>query len=76
MTLGEFQATKKHDDNYLVFVKKHKTFTTHGPANILCLPFTHKWMNIFITKFLNQLGDVDMANTAPVFLTWSLCKIT
>lgn len=76
MTLGEFRAAKKYDDDYLVLVKKHKTFATHGPANILCSPFIHEWMNIFITKFRNQLGDVDMANTAPVFLTWSLRKMT
>ena len=76
MTLGEFRAAKKHDDDYLILVKKHKTFATHGPANILCSASMYQSLGTFINKFRNQLGDVDTANTAPVFLTWSLRKMT
>ena len=76
MTLGEFRAAKKHDDDYLILVKKHKTFATHRPANILCSASMYQSLGTFINKFRNQLGDVDTANTAPVFLTWSLRKMT
>ena len=36
----------------------------------------YEWLGIFINKFRNQLGDVDTKNPAPVFLTWSLRKMT
>ena len=76
MTLGEYGGAKKHDDDYLILVKKHKTFATHGPTNILCSPSMCEWLGISITNFRNQLGDVETVNTAPVFLTWSVRKMT
>ena len=76
MTLGEFRLAEKHGDDYLILVKKHKTFAAHGPANIVCSPSMYEWLGIFINKFRNQLGDVDAKNAAPVFLTWSLRKMT
>ncbi|CAB3983100.1 Hypothetical predicted protein [Paramuricea clavata] len=71
MTLEEFRAAKRHDSEYLVNVKKHKTFATHGPAHIVFSLSLFKWTEIFISKCRNALGDVDTTNASPVFLTWS-----
>jgi hypothetical protein len=71
MTLEEFRAAKRHDSEYLVNVRKHKTFATHGPAHIVFSLSLFKWTEIFISKCRNALSDVDTTNTSPVFLTWS-----
>ena len=51
MTLGEFRVAKEHDDDYLILIKKHKTFATHGPANILCSASMYQSLGTFINKF-------------------------
>ena len=34
MTLSEFNKAKQEDSCFVVQVKKHKTFTAHGPASV------------------------------------------
>ena len=72
MTLEEFKNAHKDEDDHVVKVKKHKTFTTHGPAHIVMSSTIYTWLGIFITEFRNKLGDVDKGNNAPVFLSWNL----
>ena len=51
-------------------VKKHKTFTTHGPVNLVMTPTIYNWMKIFISKFRYPLADNTSNDDEPVFLTW------
>jgi site-specific recombinase XerD len=71
MTIGEFRSAQALDGSFVVKVKKHKTFTTHGPANIVLSTMLHNWMKIFINKFCYALADNTSENGEPVFLTWS-----
>ncbi|CAB3998490.1 Neurofilament medium polypeptide [Paramuricea clavata] len=71
MTIGEFRSAQALDGSFVVKVKKHKTFTTHGPANIVLSTMLHNWMKIFINKFCYALADNTSENDESVFLTWS-----
>ena len=68
MTLEEFNNASKEEDCHVVRVKKHKTFTTHGPANIVLSSSLYGYMLIFISKFRNQLVDADTSEKSAVFL--------
>ncbi|CAB4029523.1 Hypothetical predicted protein [Paramuricea clavata] len=72
MTLEEFQNAHQDGDDYVVKVKKHKTFTTHGPAHIVMPTAIYMWLGIFVSNFRNKLGEVDKGDNAPVFLSWNL----
>ena len=62
---------QEEDGCFVVKVKKHKTFTTHGPAHLVLSASLHHWMEIFISRFRNTLGGVSTDDAAPVFLTWT-----
>ena len=70
MTLEEFNNATKEEDCHVVRVKKHETFTTHGPANIVLSSSLYGYMLIFISKFRNQLVDADTSEKSAVFLSW------
>ena len=69
MTLGEFCKAQEEDGSFVIKIRKHKTFTTHGHANIVLSPSLHQWMNIFVSKFRNSLENAPTQDTAEVFLT-------
>ena len=68
-TLGEFRKAKERDGCYVVQVKKHKTFTTHGPSPVVLSLSLYQWMEIFILKFCNAVAE-NCDDAAQVFLTW------
>lgn len=72
MTLAEYKKACKDEDDLVVNVKKHKTFTTHGPAHIVMSSTIYEWVGIFITQLRNKLGDVDLDDTATVFISWNV----
>ncbi|XP_028415023.1 uncharacterized protein LOC114538102 [Dendronephthya gigantea] len=69
MTLGEFQKAKKEEDCFVVMVKRHKTFTTHGPANVTMSSSLHYWINLYVVKFRNTLENPPKEDAAPLFLS-------
>lgn len=75
MTLGEFNKGTKEDECFVVRVKDHKTFTTHGPVNIVLESVLFKYVSIFIEKFRNQLDGVSTDANAPIFMTWNNGKM-
>ena len=75
MTLGELNKGTKEDECFVVRVKDHKTFTTHGPVNIVLESVLFKYVSIFIEKFKNQLDGVSTDANAPVFMTWNNGKM-
>ena len=75
MTLDEFKNVKEEDGCFVAKVKNHKTFTTHGLVHLVFSVTLYKYVEIYITRFRNKLGDVDKDGKAPVFLTWSQCKM-
>lgn len=70
MKMAEFRKAQKLDDSFVVKVTKHKTYETHGPANVVLTPTLHNWMNIFIRKFRNPVADSQHGDAEPVFLSW------
>ncbi|CAB4043461.1 Neurofilament medium polypeptide, partial [Paramuricea clavata] len=68
MTMEEFQNAIQQDDCYVVRVKKHKTFTTHGPAHLVLSSSLHNYMKVFIDKLRNFLPDFTPQST--VFLSF------
>ena len=71
MTLSEFNKAKQEDGCFVVQVKKHKTFTAHGPASVVMTPSVHQWMLIFICKFRSSVENASNEGTAEVFLALS-----
>ena len=72
LTLGEFNKAEKDGSDFIVKVKRHKTFTSHGPAHLILASSIYKWLQIFITRFRNRLGDnMSTDDNEPVFLTWN-----
>ena len=71
MTVGEFNKAQSLDDSFVVKVKKHKTFSTHGPVNLVLTPTLHNWMKIFISKFRLPVANMTCKDGETVFLTWS-----
>ena len=51
MTLEEFSNSSKDEDHVVVRVKQHKTFSTHGPANLVLTSSLHEYLKIFINIF-------------------------
>lgn len=72
MTLGEFEAATDEDG---CFVKEHKTFTTHGPVNVVFTASLHRYTKIFVAKFRNSLGDVSTGARSPLFLSTNQSKM-
>jgi hypothetical protein len=73
MTVGEFKkAQPLLDDSFVVMkVRKHKTFTTHGPANIVLSATLHNCRTIFLNKFRYPVANMTFNHAKPVFLSWS-----
>ena len=75
MTLGEFEAATEEDGCFVVRVKEHKTFTTHGPVNVVFTASLHRYTKIFVAKFRNSLGDVSTDACSPLFLSTNQSKM-
>ncbi|CAB4024829.1 Neurofilament medium polypeptide [Paramuricea clavata] len=75
MTLEEFKQATMEEGCYVVRVKKHKTFTTHGPVNVVLHPTLHKYVEIFISKMRNCLPDTNLDTKETVFLNWKGCEM-
>ena len=75
MTLEEFEKVTFEDDCYVVWVKNHKTFTTHGPVCIVLHPSLYKYVQILISRMRNNLPDADLEGKRTVFLTWRGCEM-
>lgn len=69
MTLRQFEEATKEDECFVVRVKDHKMFTTHGPVNVVFTASLYKYTQIFIKNFRNCLGDVSIDGDSPVFLS-------
>ncbi|XP_028418609.1 uncharacterized protein LOC114544058, partial [Dendronephthya gigantea] len=69
MTMEEFQNATQQDDCYVVRVKKHKTFTTHGPAHLVLSSSIHNYMKVFIEKLRRCIPDVNACQPI-VFLSY------
>jgi hypothetical protein len=67
MTLEEFNNATKQHDCIVVRVKKHKTFTTHGPAYIVLSSSLCEYVKIFIERFRNALPEVVCSSQSTVF---------
>ena len=76
MTLREFKQANKKDDCFIVRVKDHKTFTKHGPVNVVFNATLHQYTEIFIVKFRNRLNDVNTTGESAVFLSVTKKKLT
>ena len=70
MTLDEFGNCTKEQDRFVVRVKKHKTFSTHGPVNLVLTSSLHEYLKIFISKFRNQIPAVETMPTSTIFVSW------
>ena len=70
MTLDEFNNCTKQQDRFVVRVKKHKTFTTHGPVNLVLTSTLHEYLSIFITIFRNQIPAVEKTQQSTVLVSW------
>ena len=75
MTLAEFNKAQKEDGSFVVKVKNHKTFTSHGPAAVVMSPMIHKWMKIYVSNIRNKLDNVDTGPKSYVFFTWTQKKM-
>ena len=76
MTLKEFEQARKDEDCIIVFVKDHKTFTKHGPVNVVFNATLYQYTQIFVAKFRNQLNGVNVSGESALFLTVSGKKLT
>jgi hypothetical protein len=76
MTLREFRQATKEDDCFIVRVKDHKTFTTHGPVSVIFTASLFSYTQIFIEKLRNYLEGVSTDGDSAVFLTMTLKKMT
>lgn len=76
MTLLEFGQATKEDGCYVVRVKDHKTFTTHGPVNVVFSAFLYNYTQIFIEKFRNTMEGVSSDGHSFVFLSANLRKLS
>ena len=75
MMLAEFNNAQKEDGSFVVKVKNHKTFTSHGPAAVVMSPMIHKWMKIDVSNIRNKLDNVDTGPKSYIFLTWTQKKM-
>jgi site-specific recombinase XerD len=76
MTLREFRQATKEDDCFIVRVKDHKTFTTHGPVSVIFTASLYSYTQIFIEKLRNHLEGVSTDGDSAVFLSVTLKKMT
>lgn len=76
MTLREFEQASKDDDCFIIRVKDHKTFTTHGPVNVVFNASLYQYTKIFIEKFRNELDGVNTDGDSAVFLSVNQKKLT
>ena len=76
MTLQEFEQASKNDDCFIVRMKDHKTFTAHGPVNVIFNATLHQYTHIFITRFRNELDGVNTIGDSAVFLSVTQKKLT
>ena len=70
MTLHEFENASEEDGSFVMKVKNHKTFSTHGPVDLVFTPTLFNYVKIYIAKFRNQLEGVSTDDDSTVFLTW------
>ena len=68
MTVSKFNRAKQEDSCFVVQVKKHKTFTAHGPASVVMTPSVYQWMLIFICKFRSSVENASNEGYSPSIL--------
>ena len=76
MTLRQFEQASKDDDCFVVRVKDHKTFATHGPVSAVFNASLYQYTQIFVNKFRNQLDGVNTSGDSAVFLSVTGKKLT
>ena len=69
MTIEEFRAIEKGDDNMLrIEVADHKTVDTYGSGKLMLYPFEYEWLNLYVTCVRSKLSAI---NTKYVFASWN-----
>lgn len=70
MSLDEFTNCTKQQDRFVVRVRKHKTFDTHGPVNLVLTSSLNEYLKIFINNFRNHIPGVETAPKSTIILSW------
>ena len=69
MTIDEFRAIEKGDDNMLrIEVADHKTVDTYGSGKLMLYPFEYEWLKIYVTCVRSNLSEI---NIKYVFASWN-----
>ena len=69
MTIDEFRAIEKGDDNMLrIEVAGHKTVDTYGSGKLMLYPFEYEWLKVYVTCVRSKLSSI---NTKYVFASWN-----
>ena len=69
MTIDEFRAMEKGDDNMLrIEVTDHKTVDTYGSGKPMLFPFEYEWLKVYVTFVRSKLS---LINTKYVFASWN-----
>lgn len=71
MRLEDFKKVSKHEEDNVVFVREHKTVSTHGPARIVFSPNLYSWMKIFCNHVRSKVQGVNESSAQKVFLSWN-----
>lgn len=71
MRLEDFKKVSKHGEENVVFVREHKTMSTHGPARIVFSPKLYSWMTIFCDQVRSKVQGVNESSAQRVFLSWN-----
>ena len=71
MKMGEFRKIKKEGDDNVIFVKDHKTLSTHGPARIILSAKLASWLQIFVREVHSKVAGASKDDNRCVFLSWT-----
>ena len=75
MTMSEWERAAREEDRFVIRVQKHKTFATHGPANIVLTKHLYNWIRLYINEVRPTVAKRNLPTSASskqtVFLTWN-----
>ena len=71
MKMGEFKRIKKEGNEKVIFVKEHKTLSTHGPARIILSEKLASWLQIFVREVRCKVYGASEDDNSCVFLSWT-----
>ena len=71
VTLDELKNASEENGSFVVSLKKHKTFETHGPVDLVLSPSLFNYVKIFIRQFRSKLENVSNESNSKVFLSWT-----